>query len=195
MRIVGGRWRGRQVEAPEGRGTTRPTTDRTREAIASMILSARGLDLSGVSVLDAFAGSGAMGLELLSRGADRVTFVDRDRGAVARVRRSARSLGARDDEFSSLAGDVCALAGAGLVGAPFGVVFLDPPYALEAARVSALLEALASTGQLEEGAVVVYEHAAGSVGASCPGLELVRSKTRGATTVDLLVLRKGSQQK
>lgn len=195
MRIVGGRWRGRQVEAPEGRGTTRPTTDRTREAIASMILSARGLDLSGVSVLDAFAGSGAMGLELLSRGAERVTFVDRDRGAAARVRRSARSLGARDDEFSSLAGDVCALAGSGLVGAPFGVVFLDPPYALEAARVSALLEALASTGQLEEGAVVVYEHAAGSEGASCAGLELVRSKTRGATTVDLLVLRKGSQQK
>ena len=68
MRIVGGKWRGRRIEAPEGRGVTRPTTDRMRESIASMILSARGLDLSGESVLDAFAGSGAMGLELLSRG-------------------------------------------------------------------------------------------------------------------------------
>ena len=54
MRIVGGKWRGRQIEAPEGRGTTRPTTDRTREAVASMVLSARGLDLSGDAVLDAF---------------------------------------------------------------------------------------------------------------------------------------------
>ena len=62
MRIVGGKWRGRSIEAPESRGVTRPTTDRTREQIASMILSARGLDLSGESVLDAFAGSGAMGL-------------------------------------------------------------------------------------------------------------------------------------
>ena len=94
MRIVGGKWRGRQIEAPEGRGTTRPTTDRTREAIASMILSARGLDLTGDSVLDAFAGSGAMGLELLSRGASHATFVDRDRRAAARVRRSAEALGA-----------------------------------------------------------------------------------------------------
>ena len=53
MRIVGGKWRGRQIEAPEGRGVTRPTTDRMRESIASQILSARGLDLSGRSVLDA----------------------------------------------------------------------------------------------------------------------------------------------
>ena len=91
MRIVGGKWRGRQIEAPEGRGVTRPTTDRMRESMASMILSARGLDLSGESVLDAFAGSGAMGLELLSRGAAHATFVDRDRGAVARLRRSAQA--------------------------------------------------------------------------------------------------------
>ena len=73
MRIVGGKWRGRQIEAPDGRDVTRPTTDRTREQIASMILSAAGLDLSGTSVLDAFAGSGAMGLELLSRGAARAS--------------------------------------------------------------------------------------------------------------------------
>ena len=94
MRIVGGKWRGRQIEAPDGRDVTRPTTDRTREQIASMILSAAGLDLSGTSVLDAFAGSGAMGLELLSRGAARATFLDRDRRAVARIKRTDSSLGA-----------------------------------------------------------------------------------------------------
>lgn len=191
MRIVGGKWRGRAVEAPEGRGTTRPTTDRTRESIASMILSARGLDLTGVSVLDAFAGSGAMGLELVSRGAERATFVDRDRGAIARVRRSARSLGALEGECSALAGDVFALAGAGLAGAPFGVVFLDPPYAVDAARVSGLVSTLAGTGQLEDGSVIVYEHASDAPGIDCPGVRLVKSKTHGITTVDLLVAEKG----
>ena len=189
MRIVGGKWRGRQIEAPEGRGVTRPTTHRTREQIASMILSARGLDLSGDSVLDAFAGSGAMGLELLSRGAARATFVDRDRRAAARVRRSAEALGARTDEFCSIGGDVFALAARGLAGAPFDVVFLDPPYALAAERVSALVGELLSSGQIAAGAVVVYERAADAEGLSCVGLALVRTKRHGITAVDLLVAR------
>ena len=94
MRIVGGEWRGRPLEAPEGRGT-RPTTDRMRETIASMVLSAFDLDLDGVSVLDAFAGSGAMGLEFLSRGARRCTFVDSDRKAAGVVRRNVAALGAQ----------------------------------------------------------------------------------------------------
>ena len=82
MRIVGGIWRGRALAAPEGRDVTRPTTDRTREQMASMVLSAFDLDLSDVRILDAFAGSGAIGLELLSRGAAHCTFVDADRKAV-----------------------------------------------------------------------------------------------------------------
>ncbi|QOY61409.1 16S rRNA (guanine(966)-N(2))-methyltransferase RsmD [Thermophilibacter immobilis] len=187
MRIVGGKWRGRSVAAPEGRQTTRPTTDRARESIASMILSAAGLDLSGASVLDAFAGSGAMGLELVSRGAARATFVDRDRTAARRVRASAQALGARPEEFFSLAGDVFALAARGLAGAPFDVVFLDPPYAVGATRASELVRALARTGQLADGALVVYEHSAGQDGLAGPGLSGLRSKTHGITTVDLLV--------
>ena len=186
IRIVGGRWRGRAVESPEGRGTTRPTTDRTRERVASMVLSARGLDLEGCSVLDAFAGSGAVGLELLSRGAARATFVDSDRRAVARVRRSAASLGAAPGEVVALAGDVLALAPHGLAGAPFDVVFLDPPYATDAGRVGALVGALASTGQLAPGAVVVYEHAAGTPGLDVAVLAPAKTKTHGSTTVDLL---------
>lgn len=189
MRIVGGKWRGRQIEAPEGRGVTRPTSDRMRESIASQILSARGLDLSGRSVLDAFAGSGAMGLELLSRGAARATFVDRDRRAVARIRRTAGALGAGEGEVAALAGDVFALAARGLPGAPFDVVFLDPPYALEAARVSELVDALASSGQLADGAVVVYEHAADAPALSCDALGPARSRRHGITAVDLMVAR------
>lgn len=187
MRIVGGKWRGRAIESPKGRDVTRPTTDRTREQIASMILSARGLDLSGDSVLDAFAGSGAMGLELLSRGAAHATFVDLDRRAAQRVRRTAEALGAGCGEIDVLAGDACALAGRGLPGAPFDIVFLDPPYALPAERVSALLAALAGSGQLADGAVVVYERSAAGESPSCPGLVARRTKTHGITALDLLV--------
>ena len=191
MRIVGGRWRGRAIAAPEGRGTTRPTTDRARESMASMILSACGLDLSGLSVLDAFAGSGAMGLELISRGAARATFVEKDRRVVGVVRRTLSALGATSDEARVLCADVFALAGRGLPGAPFDIVFLDPPYAVGAERVSGLVDALAQTGQLSPGAVVVYEHAAADPGLSCEALEPRKSKTHGITTVDLLVARSG----
>lgn len=187
MRIVGGKWRGRAIESPRGRDVTRPTTDRTREQVASMVLSARGLDLAGDSVLDAFAGSGAMGLELLSRGAAHATFVDADRRAVQRVRRTAASLGALPGEFDAIAGDACALAARGLPGAPFDVVFLDPPYAMPAGQVSRLVCALASTGQLCPGAVVIYERSAQGEPLECAGLVPVRAKTRGVTALDLLV--------
>ena len=190
MRIVGGKWRGRTIESPEGRGVTRPTTDRTREQIASMVLSARGLDLAGDSVLDAFAGSGAMGLELLSRGAAHATFVDRDRRAAQRVRRTAESLGARGDEFSSISGDVFALVERGFVGSPFDIVFLDPPYAVSAERVSSLVASLLDGGRLSEGAVIVYEHASDAPGLAVDGVNLVKSKTHGITAVDLLVVRR-----
>ena len=185
MRIVGGKWRGRAIESPEGRGTTRPTTDRTREAIASMVLSACALDLSGRSVLDAFAGSGAMALELVSRGAERATCVDRDRRACQRIARTARALGAAEGEVRAVFGDVFQLVERGLLGAPFGVVFLDPPYAVDAARVSALVDVLAETGQLALGAVVVYEHAAKAAGLSCTHVAVERARTRGISTVEL----------
>lgn len=189
MRIVGGKWKGLAVEAPEGRGTTRPTTDRNRERIASMILSVAGLDLTGTRVLDAFAGSGAMGFELVSRGAASATFVDLDRRAVARIRRTAeRSLRADASEWRALAGDACSLAEQGRIpGGPFGVVFLDPPYAVEASRVAALVRALAARGALERGAIVVYERSAKSPGIEGAGLELAKSKSQGITAVDLMV--------
>ena len=187
MRVVGGKWGGRPLESPEGRDVTRPTTDRTREAMASMILSARGLDLGGASVLDAFAGSGAMGIELLSRGAARCTFVDRDARAAARVRRNLAQVGAEKDAFFVLRGDACQLAERGrIAGAPFDVVFLDPPYALPADCVSAMLEHLVAQGALRPGATVVYERSAQAPGLGVPGLTPVRTKRYGITCVDLL---------
>jgi 16S rRNA (guanine966-N2)-methyltransferase len=187
MRVVGGKWGGVPLESPEGRGVTRPTTDRNREAMASMILSARGLNLGGASVLDAFAGSGAMGIELLSRGADRCTFIDQDARAATRVRRNLAKVGAEKVAYVVLRGDACQLAERGrIAGAPFDVVFLDPPYALSADVVSAMLEHLAAHGALRPGATVVYERSAEAPGLGVPGLIPVRTKRYGITCVDLL---------
>ena len=187
MRIVGGRWRGRPINAPEGRGVTRPTTDRTREQIASMVLSAFDLDLSDVSVLDAFAGSGAIGFELLSRGARACTFVDADRKALSVVRKNASFLGAGPDVCAVLSGDVFKVSRRSMLPfAPFSLVVLDPPYALDAADVSDLVSQLWQGGQLEEGCLVLYERSSEGEGLSVPLSRIVKSKTHGGTAVDLL---------
>ena len=187
MRIVGGKWCGRRVEAPSGRDVTRPTTDRVRESMSSMVMSACGLDLSGVAVLDAFAGSGAIGLELLSRGAERATLVDTDRKTGALLRRNVESVGA-GRQARVMTGDVFRLASRGrLAGAPFGIVALDPPYATEASRVSALVDDLMDAGLLTDGALVLYERASGRpcLEPTHP-FEVVKQKRYGTTCVDLL---------
>lgn len=188
MRIVGGKWKGRAIEAPDGKGTTRPTTDRTREAIASSILASRGLDLSESRVLDAFAGSGAMGFELLSRGAQYAVFVDKDRKTCDRIKRTAQSLGVSTSEMCVICGDTARLAESSqLLGAPFDVVFLDPPYAVEAEVVTKLLKDLTQSESLTKDAVVVYEHSHKSDSVSLDNFVLSKSKRYGITQVDLLV--------
>jgi len=194
MRIVGGKWRGKPVEAPKGKSVTRPTTDRMRESIASMILSAEGLDLSGKGVLDAFAGSGAMGLELVSRGAARCTFVDSDHAAASRIVRTASSLGAMRGECEVVAGDVFRRADRGTIpGAPFAVVFLDPPYATDATLVSGLVDSLWGRGLLVPGALVVYERSDKAAPLSCAHAVPLRSKGHGITSVDLLRAEGGNE--
>jgi 16S rRNA (guanine966-N2)-methyltransferase len=123
MRVVGGSARGRRLQAPAGR-TVRPTSDRAREAIFNSLTSLGVLE--DAVVLDLFAGSGAMGIEALSRGAASVTFVERDRAAVATIRANLDALGF---EGVVVAGD--ALAQTARV-APADVAFVDPPYAFDA---------------------------------------------------------------
>lgn len=186
MRIVGGIWRGRPLKAPEGRGT-RPTTDRARESMASMLLSAFDLDLSQVRVLDAFAGSGAVGFELLSRGACSCTLVERDRRAASIVQANAKALGAAPSQARVQVGDVCALAARGAVpGGPFDLVILDPPYAMEVAAVERLLRDLRASGLLSAQAVILYEHATGSSDLALEGAQLIKAKARGTTAISLL---------
>lgn len=119
MRIIAGKWRGRPLEAPPGR-VTRPTADRVREALFSMLTSRLG-SFEDLRVADLFAGSGALGFEALSRGAGTATFVENDPAAAAAIRRNATKLGA----------DVQILGGSALAlprSEPFDLIFADPPY-------------------------------------------------------------------
>ena len=122
MRIIAGEWRGRPLVAPEGRAT-RPTADRAREGLFSMLQSRIG-SFEGLRVADLFAGSGALGLEALSRGAAQAWFFDNDRAALESIRRNAGTLGAgaRAEVRAQ------AVEHASPPPAPFDILFLDPPY-------------------------------------------------------------------
>lgn len=116
-------------------------------------------DLSGRTVLDLFAGSGALGLEALSRGAARCVFVDSDRDAVASIRTNLHELGAGSDAAVVVHGSAMRFGMRHMVGQPASLLLMDPPYRIDASEVCQLLEALAARGFLEPGALVVYEHA------------------------------------
>jgi len=118
MRIIAGIWRGRTIVAPTGTDT-RPTSDRTREALFSMLASRLG-SFDGLRVADICAGTGALGLEALSRGAAHCTFIERDRTAVGVLRANIEKLGAN--------ADVRPIAAEGFKGGPYDLVLIDPPY-------------------------------------------------------------------
>jgi 16S rRNA (guanine966-N2)-methyltransferase len=122
MRVVGGTARGRRLQAPVGK-TVRPTSDRAREAIFNSLTSLGVLD--DARVLDLFAGTGALGIEALSRGAATATFVERDRAALTAIRANLDALGLTG---RIIAGDV--LGHVPMVG-PVDVAFVDPPYAFD----------------------------------------------------------------
>lgn len=122
MRIIAGAWRGRPLKAPEGEAT-RPTSDRAREALFSMLIS-RLVSFEALRVLDLFSGTGALGLEALSRGAAHVTFVETDRAALAALKANIAALGAAV-RTSVIAQSAESLGKAAL---PCDLLLLDPPY-------------------------------------------------------------------
>jgi 16S rRNA (guanine966-N2)-methyltransferase len=121
MRIIAGEWRGRRLNAPRG-SDVRPTTDRVRESWFSIL----GSRIQGASVLDLFCGSGALGLEALSRGAAGAVFVDRSRKALQALERNIRELGA-EDRARVVSGDALGFV-KGLSPAAFDLALVDPPY-------------------------------------------------------------------
>lgn len=128
MRIIAGEWRGRKIVAPKG-DTTRPTADRTRERLFSMLTSRLG-DFADLQVLDLFSGSGALGLEALSRGAAHCTFVEQDRDALRALEKNIETLSANAD---IRIGSVLAL---GVARKPYDVILMDPPYETGAGAVA-----------------------------------------------------------
>jgi 16S rRNA (guanine966-N2)-methyltransferase len=180
-RIIAGRAGGRTIATPRGAGT-RPTTDRVREAIFSRVEAL--LDLDGARVLDLYAGSGALGLEALSRGASALLAVERHRPTAALVERNAATL--------ELPGQVQVRAGAvervladedrGREG--FDLVLADPPYPLAEEELTRVLGLLVTAGWLTEDALVVVERSTRSPAPTWPpGLEHLDTRTYGETAV------------
>ena len=181
MRIVAGTHRGRKIAAPKGT-ETRPTSDRVREAMFSRVDSLVG-ELVGASVLDAFAGSGALGLEALSRGAARATFVERERRALEVLRSNIEDLGV-EGSSTVLSGDVCTRAASDTIsGAPFSLLFLDPPYRIDESEVRGLVDDLLGSGSLAPAALIAWEHAADSAPELDESFEDIGRKTYGSTHV------------
>lgn len=180
MRIIGGQWRGRPLTAPIG-SHTRPTSDRVREAIFSSIYSIHGV-LEGARVLDLYAGSGALGIEALSRGAQHVTFVEHDRRAASSVRANLASLVVGSDRGHVVQLDVSRLVTTGGIE-PVSLLFADPPYTIDSLAVWQVLEGLAAAGSLEVGCLVIYEHRVDGGGVPPERFLLMSQKRYGDTGV------------
>jgi 16S rRNA (guanine966-N2)-methyltransferase len=187
MRIVGGRHRGRRLLAPPG-DAVRPTSDRAREALFNILshgrFAAGGLPFADAAVLDAFAGTGAVGLEALSRGAAEAIFIERDPGALAILRRNLEGLG--ETARSRIVPGDATRPPRGAVAC--AVAFLDPPY--RSGFAGPALTALAAAGWLTPDALVVIETAAREEVPLAGGFILLDDRVYGAAR--LVFLRRGS---
>lgn len=184
MRIVGGKFRGKTLQAPPG-PDTRPTSDRARESIFNILAHGKAaIDLDGISVLDLFCGTGALGLEAMSRGAGHGLFADRDAEALRVARANAASMGLWRDSLH------LRLDGAHLgpppraAKAPYDLVFMDPPY--HSGMVLPALLALGGKGWIRPGTVLVVEVAADEAFAAPRGYEQLDERTYGAAKVHFL---------
>ncbi len=193
MRITGGIFRSRVLLAPRGRAT-RPTSDRVREALFAILGSAsasphgsgapRGLE--GARVLDLYAGTGALGLEALSRGAAHATFVESGRDALGALRRNVAALGV-EGQVAIVAADVAtfvARVGDRAAAAPFDLVLADPPWALvDEGSAAPELARLAASGAVRDGATVVLERSSRSARPSIDGLRHTDDRRYGDATL------------
>jgi 16S rRNA (guanine(966)-N(2))-methyltransferase RsmD len=185
MRIVGGQWRGRRLLAPKGIDT-RPTSDRAREGLFGALEARLGPAISSVRVLDLFAGTGALGLEALSRGGARAVFVEDDPSALAVLAANVSALSAQGAS-DVVRGDAFSGGGrrAGALG-PFALLLLDPPYRIDAVRVWETVLSLDRDGALADDVLIAYEHRKGSDVSAPRGFASVRTYVYGDTAVTLV---------
>jgi 16S rRNA (guanine966-N2)-methyltransferase len=148
MRVVAGRAKGHRLQAPRGMDT-RPTSDKVREAIFAMLAG----EFEGTNVLDLFAGTGALGIEALSRGADSAVFVERRPAACATIRANLRHT-----RFEGEGNLLCMPVERALTGldGPFGLILLDPPYAYPG--LDGIIETVSGARVIGDDTVVVFEH-------------------------------------
>jgi 16S rRNA (guanine966-N2)-methyltransferase len=183
MRVVGGRHRGRRLTAPPG-DTVRPTSDRAREALFNILshgeFAAAGSPFADENVLDAFAGTGALGIEALSRGATRAAFIETDRTALSALRRNLAELD-EEDSADVISGDATRPSRAPFASA---VAFLDPPY--RSALAAPALTALAAMGWLAARAIAVIEIAADEAFSPPEGFTLIDERKYGAAKLIFL---------
>jgi 16S rRNA (guanine966-N2)-methyltransferase len=181
MRVVGGRLRGRNLVAPKG-DAIRPTSDRLRESVFNILAHAYGDPVTGARVLDLFAGTGALGIEAISRGAAFCLFVDDGAEARALIRQNVDALGL--GQVTRVFRRDATKLGAAHPLEPFGLVFLDPPYRQE--RALPALTALRDGGWLAPGALVMVEEAADAELATPAGYEEMERRTYDDTTAVFL---------
>lgn len=184
MRVIGGSWRGRRLEAPEGR-TVRPTSDRAREAIFNILEHGKhtggaGSPIPAARVLDAFAGSGALGIEALSRGAAHATFLDSDPDALRTVERNLTTL--KGMLQATVRRVDCTTPPRPT--APCDLVFLDPPYGQGLAAPA--LTALAAAGWIADHALCVIEQQHDDTFDPPTGFELISERRYGKARVLIL---------
>jgi 16S rRNA (guanine966-N2)-methyltransferase len=176
MRVIAGEWRGRPLVAPKG-DTTRPTADRTREALFSMLASRVG-SFEGLAVADLFAGSGALGLEALSRGAASCLFVEHDKAALDALKTNIAKLGAKGAEVRATS----ALA-LGPAIKPLDLILMDPPYGTGAGVVA--LDKLARLGWAGPATWISIETAKQEE-VELAGFEIDNSRVHGKARLTLL---------
>lgn len=177
-RIIAGKAGGRRIVVPPGSGT-RPTSDRVREALFASLTSELG-GFDGLAVLDLYAGSGAVGLEALSRGATQVLLVESDRRAAQVIRGNIATLGLPGAAVQARAVELLA---AGTSPTSYDVVLADPPYAIAAAALAQVLVDLAAHGWLAPDAIVVVERDRRSDWTWPAGFEPIRDKRYGDTVL------------
>lgn len=186
MRIVGGRFGGRHLKVAIGKGT-RPTAERVREAIAS-VLSARDA-IEGARVLELYAGTGALGFELLSRGAQELVFVEKDAAMAGVIKAAAKELGVLES-VTVLRADLARQRAQDeiLTRGPYSLVIADPPYR-DAADALLLLERLSGRGLLSEDALLLLETSAKQAPSLPPVFTLLSHYRYGDSAVALFCSR------
>jgi len=178
MRIIAGAWRGRPLKAPEGKDT-RPTADRVREALFSMLTSRLG-SFEGLRVLDGFAGTGALGLEALSRGAAHCHFIEPDIAASKILSQNIKALNASATMLA------CRMEALPRAAVPVDLVLLDPPY--EQGLAAPALARLAEQGWLSPATLISLESSRKET-LDLPGFETLKVRDHGKARVHLLVAR------